>query len=210
MAKIYFYYAAMNAGKSTVLLQSSYNYRERGMRTLLFTPAIDTRYGMGRIESRIGLRAGAVSLTAIENVFTRVRAEHTNQPVACVLVDEAQFLSRDQVWQLSDVADTLDIPVLCYGLRTDFQGKLFPGSAALLGLADDLTELKTICHCGRKATMNLRVDEAGRAVKEGAQVEIGGNDRYFAMCRRHFKEALAGAIVAPHPTPTAQSANPFP
>jgi thymidine kinase len=192
MAKVYFYYAAMNAGKSTVLLQSSYNYRERGMRTLLFTPAIDTRFGPGRIESRIGLRAGATSLGAADNILNRVRTEHDRSPVACVLVDEAQFLTSEQVWQLTDIADVLDIPVLCYGLRTDFQGKLFPGSAALLGIADDLTELKTICHCGRKATMNLRVDQDGRGVQEGAQVEIGGNDRYVATCRRHFKEALSG------------------
>ena len=195
MAKIYFYYAAMNAGKSTVLLQSSYNYRERGMRTLLFAPAIDTRFGPGRIESRIGLHAGAISLGATDDMLARVRAEQASQPVACVLVDEAQFLTTEQVWQLSDVADRLDIPVLCYGLRTDFQGKLFPGSAALLGLADDLTELKTICHCGRKATMNLRVDQDGRGVQEGAQVEIGGNDRYVAVCRRHFKAALDGTIL---------------
>ena len=189
MAKVYFYYAAMNAGKSTMLLQSSYNYRERGMRTLLFAPAIDTRYGSGRIESRIGLRSGAISLTANDNILVRVRSEHAHHAVACVLVDEAQFLTPDQVWQLCDVADGLDIPVLCYGLRTDFQGKLFPGSAVLLGLADDITELKTICHCGRKATMNLRLGRDGRPAKEGAQVEIGGNDRYIAMCRRHFKEA---------------------
>jgi thymidine kinase len=193
MAKVYFYYAAMNAGKSTMLLQASYNYRERGMRTLLFTPSIDTRFGKGRIESRIGLSSSAIALAEVDNLLTRVQLEHTREPVGCVLVDEAQFLSTDQVWQLSDVADTLDIPVLCYGLRTDFQGKLFPGSAALLGLADDLTELKTICDCGRKATMNLRIDASGRAIKEGAQVEIGGNDRYVAMCRRHFKEALAAA-----------------
>lgn len=195
MAKVYFYYAAMNAGKSTVLLQSSYNYRERGMRTLLFAPAIDTRYGTGRIESRIGLHAGAISLGAADDIVARVRTEHSRQPVACVLVDEAQFLTTAQVWQLSDIADRLDIPVLCYGLRTDFQGKLFPGSAALLGIADDLTELKTICHCGRKATMNLRVDQDGRGVKEGAQVEIGGNDRYVAVCRRHFKAALDGTML---------------
>ena len=211
MAKVYFYYAAMNAGKSTVLLQSSYNYRERGLRTLLFTPAIDTRYGTGRIESRIGLRSGAISVNTADNLLTRVRTEHSQQPVACVLIDEVQFLTPEQVWQLSDVADTLDIPVLCYGLRTDFQGKLFPGSATLLGIADDLTELKTICHCGRKATMNLRVDPQGRGVREGAQVEIGGNDRYVAMCRRHFKEALTGKlIIPPTHTPTGHTAHPFP
>lgn len=204
MAKVYFYYAAMNAGKSTVLLQSSYNYHERGMRTLLFAPAIDTRYGVGRIESRIGLHSEAISLAAGDDILARVRTEHARQPVACVLVDEAQFLTPAQVWQLSDVADALGIPVLCYGLRTDFQGKLFPGSATLLGLADDLTELKTICHCGRKATMNLRVDQHGHGVREGAQVEIGGNDRYVAMCRRHFKEALEGKTVVKLDTPTAQ------
>lgn len=211
MAKVYFYYAAMNAGKSTVLLQSSYNYRERGMRTLLFTPAIDTRYGTGRIESRIGLRSGATAVVPADNLFNKVRAEHAAQALACVLVDEAQFLTPDQVWQLTDVCDTLDIPVLCYGLRTDFQGKLFPGSAALLALADDITELKTICQCGRKATMNLRVDREGRAVKDGAQVEIGGNDRYVPMCRRHYKEALAaGNIVHLLPAVPTGSAAPFP
>ncbi|MGH7957651.1 MAG: thymidine kinase [Opitutaceae bacterium] len=209
MAKVYFYYAAMNAGKSTVLLQSSYNYRERGMRTLLFTPSIDTRWGTGRIESRIGLRSGAISLGSSDDIVACVRTEHQSQAVACVLVDEAQFLTPEQVWQLADVADTLDIPVLCYGLRTDFQGKLFPGSATLLGIADDLTELKTICFCGRKATMNLRIDENGRAVKEGDQVEIGGNNRYVAACRRHFKEALAGAPIV-LPTSISRSNPPFP
>jgi thymidine kinase len=194
MAKLYFYYSAMNAGKSTVLLQSSYNYRERGMRTLLFTPAIDNRAGAGRIESRIGLRADAISLSDHDNLLNRVRTDHASEPVACVLIDEAQFLTPDQVWQAAEVTDTLDIPVLCYGLRTDFQGRLFPGSATLLAIADDLTELKTICHCGRKATMNLRVDAAGHAVKQGAQVEIGGNDRYVAMCRRHFSAALKAAM----------------
>ena len=201
MAKLYFYYSAMNAGKSTVLLQSSYNYRERGMRTLLFTPAIDTRYGGSRIESRIGLRSGAISLATGDNLLTRVRTEHATEPVACVLVDEAQFLTPEQVWQATEVTDALDIPVLCYGLRTDFQAKLFPGSAALLGLADTLVELKTICHCGRKAIMNLRVDAAGRGVREGAQVEIGGNDRYIAVCRRHFKEALEITVQSRAPFP---------
>jgi len=193
MSKLYFYYSAMNAGKSTVLLQSSYNYRERGMHTLLFIPAIDTRAGLGRIQSRIGLHAEALALQADENIFTHVKGAHAAQPVACVLVDEAQFLTRLQVEQLSEIVDRLDIPVLCYGLRTDFQAQLFPGSAALLALADNLIELKTICHCGRKATMNLRVGADGRGVKEGAQVEIGGNDRYVSMCRRHYKEALAQA-----------------
>jgi thymidine kinase len=190
MSKVYFYYSAMNAGKSTVLLQSSYNYRERGMRTLLFVPAMDTRAGKGKIESRIGLSSEAITLHSGENLLDRVKAAHAEEPVACVLVDEAQFLTSDQVREATEVADLLRIPVLCYGLRTDFQGRLFPGSAELLATADNLIELKTICHCGRKATMNLRVDADGRAVKEGAQVEIGGNDRYVAMCRRHFKESL--------------------
>jgi thymidine kinase len=193
MAKLYFYYSAMNAGKSTVLLQSSYNYRERGMRTLLFAPAVDTRAGPGRIQSRIGLAADALAFGPADQLLEQIRAAHGEPPVACVLVDEAQFLTRAQVEQLTDVADDLDIPVLCYGLRTDFQAQLFPGSAALLALADTLVELKTICHCGRKATMNLRVDAGGQAVREGAQVEIGGNDRYLPMCRRHFKAALAPA-----------------
>ena len=193
MSKVYFYYSAMNAGKSTVLLQSSYNYRERGMRTLLFVPDLDTRSGEGRIESRIGLTSEAVTLRAGDDLLEHVRAAHAERPVACVLVDEAQFLTPQQVAQATDIADTLRIPVLCYGLRTDFQGKLFPGSARLLAVADNLIELKTICHCGRKATMNLRVAADGVAVREGAQVEIGGNDRYVAMCRRHFKEAFGAA-----------------
>lgn len=200
MAKVYFYYSAMNAGKSTVLLQSSYNYHERGMRTLLFMPAIDTRAGLGRVKSRIGLEAEAITLQLDDNIFTHVYTEHTTprggtepQAVACVLIDEAQFLTRRQVEQVTDIADQLNIPVLCYGLRTDFQAQLFPGSAALLALADSLIELKTICHCGRKATMNLRIGPDGRGVQEGEQVEIGGNDRYVAMCRRHFKAALAPA-----------------
>ncbi|MBC7367758.1 MAG: thymidine kinase [Undibacterium sp.] len=197
MAKLYFYYSAMNAGKSTVLLQSSYNYQERGMRTLVFVPAIDTRSGLGRVRSRIGLESPAEVLSPTDNILNRVRHENESAPVACVLVDEAQFLTRPQVEQLTDVADDLGIPVLCYGLRTDFQGQLFPGSAALLALADDLTELKTICHCGRKATMNVRLAPDGHAVREGAQIEIGGNERYVAMCRRHFKAALTAASPTP-------------
>jgi thymidine kinase len=204
MAKVYFYYAAMNAGKSTVLLQAGHNYRERGLRPLLLVPAIDDRAGAGRIHSRIGLAADARPIQPGDDLLAVIRAEHGQSAVACVLVDEAQFLSPAQVWQLTDVADHLGVPVLCYGLRTDFQGRLFPGSAALLGVADDLTELKAICHCGRKATMNLRVDPAGRAVREGAQVEIGGNDRYVALCRRHFKEALApNQPAAARPAPVS-------
>jgi len=190
MAKLYFYYSAMNAGKSTLLLQSSYNYRERGMHTLVFTPALDTRAGPGRVKSRIGLEAEAIAFDAADNLFERIRAEHATTPVSCALVDEAQFLSETQVRQLTDVTDGLNIPVLCYGLRTDFQGNLFEGSRCLLAWADDLCEIKTICHCGRKATMVLRLDANGQAVREGAQVEIGGNERYVSVCRRHHKAAL--------------------
>lgn len=191
MAKLYFYYSAMNAGKSTVLLQSSHNYHERGMNTLLLTPEIDQRAGAGKIASRIGLTKYAKPFNNDENLFSTTCAAHEKEPIACVLIDEAQFLTRPQVEQLSQVTDEIGIPVLCYGLRTDFQGNLFPGSAALLGWADNLIELKTICHCGRKATMNLRQGPDGKAIKEGEQVEIGGNERYIAMCRKHFREAMA-------------------
>ena len=187
MAKVYFYYAAMNAGKSTVLLQSSYNYRERGMRTLLLTPSIDTRFGTGRIESRIGLRAGAISLQAADNIFARVSLEHSSSAVACVLIDEAQFLTPEQVWQIAEVADVLDIPVLCYGLRTDFRGELFTGSAELLAIADSLREIRTICHCGRKATMVVRQSTDGRALTSGDQVGIE-KSMYVSLCRGHWEE----------------------
>ncbi len=191
MAKLYFYYASMNAGKSTTLLQADFNYRERGMATMLWTAALDHRSDEQAIESRIGLGADAHRYAANTDLWVRVTVAHAVQPLACVLVDEAQFLSKNQVWQLARLADEAGLPVLCYGLRTDFQGELFPGSAALLGIADALVELKAVCHCGRKATMNLRVDESGAAVKAGAQTEIGGNDRYVALCRKHFSEALA-------------------
>jgi thymidine kinase len=190
MAKLYFYYASMNAGKSTNLLQADFNYRERGMATMLWTAALDTRSGEQAIESRIGLGSQAHRFTPETDLWNAVGAAHAAQPLACVLVDEAQFLTRDQVWQLARLADSANIPVVCYGLRTDFQGELFPGSAVLLGIADALVELKAVCHCGRKATMNLRVDTSGSAVRAGAQTEIGGNDRYVALCRRHFSEAL--------------------
>jgi thymidine kinase len=187
MAKLYFYYAAMNAGKSTTLLQAAFNYAERGMETLLLTAAIDNRAGFARIGSRIGLEAQAIPFDRETDLAALVR----NRPrVACVLVDEAQFLTRAQVLQLAELCDRDGFPVVTYGLRTDFQGELFEGSAALLGLADNLIELKAICECGRKATMNLRVDASGHAVRDGAQTEIGGNDRYIAVCRRHFMERL--------------------
>lgn len=189
MAKLYFYYASMNAGKSTTLLQADFNYRERGMATMLWTAALDHRGGAHAIESRIGLHADAHRFGADTDIHAAVVATHAAAPLSCVLIDEAQFLSPQQVWQAARIADEGGIPVLCYGLRTDFQGELFPGSAALLGIADALVELKAVCHCGRKATMNLRVDDAGKAVIEGAQTEIGGNDRYVALCRRHFSAA---------------------
>ena len=190
MAKVYFYYAAMNAGKSTTLLQADFNYRERGMETMLWTAKLDERAGAGVIGSRIALSAPAHTYDANVDLFTAISEELKRRELHCILVDEAQFLSQHHVLQLCEVADRLRIPVLCYGLRTDFQGKLFPGSAALLALADSLIELKAVCECGRKATMNLRVDEEGHAVAAGAQTEIGGNDRYIALCRRHFFERL--------------------
>lgn len=192
MAKLYFYYASMNAGKSSNLLQAAFNYNERGMAVSLWTAALDDRGGFGAISSRIGLASDAHRFDAATNIAARVRDDPAGRP-ACVLVDEAQFLTPAQVWQLARLADEDGIPVLCYGLRTDFQGELFAGSAVLLGIADELVELKAVCDCGRKATMNLRVDARGKPVSEGAQTEIGGNDRYVAMCRRHFVEALARA-----------------
>ena len=189
MAKLYFYYSSMNAGKSTNLLQSSYNYKERGMNTMVFAPSFDDRYGAGKITSRIGIETDATTFRAETNLFEVVSVANNEQTVHCVLIDEAQFLTRDQVLQLSDLTDKLNIPVLAYGLRTDFQGEPFEGSKYLLAWADNLKELKAICHCGRKAIMVLRMDADGKAVTEGSQVEIGGNDRYVSMCRKHFKEA---------------------
>jgi thymidine kinase len=190
MAKLYFYYASMNAGKSTTLLQADFNYRERGMQTMLWTAALDTRSSGKPLASRIGLEAAAQLFDRETDFWPEVMQRHEESPLACVLVDEAQFLTKPQVWQLARLADEAGIPVLCYGLRTDFQGELFEGSAVLLGIADALVELKAVCHCGRKATMNLRVDESGAAIREGAQTEIGGNERYVALCRKHFSEAL--------------------
>jgi thymidine kinase len=190
MAKLYFYYAAMNAGKSTTLLQADYNYRERGMQTMLWTAAHDDRSGAGTIGSRIALSAPAATFAPEINLFDAIVRELIKRKLDCVLVDEAQFLTRQHVLQLCRITDELAIPLLCYGLRTDFRGELFEGSAALLALADSLIELKAVCECGRKATMNLRIDAAGNAVAAGAQTEIGGNDRYIALCRRHFFERL--------------------
>ncbi|MEL7446381.1 MAG: thymidine kinase [Pseudomonadota bacterium] len=190
MAKLYFYFASMNAGKSSNLLQAAFNYGEQGMNVSLWTAAIDDRPGFGAISSRIGLASDAHRFREDTDIKTFVLEGHEEEPISCILVDEAQFLTQLQVWQLAHLADEHGIPVLCYGLRTDFQGQLFPGSAALLGIADALIELKAVCHCGRKATMNLRVDASGKAIKEGEQTEIGGNDRYIALCRKHFSEAL--------------------
>ena len=187
MAQLYFYYSSMNAGKSTVLLQSSYNYQERGMGTLLFTAALDDRYGKGKISSRIGLQAEALIYGKEDDLLQMTKDEIKQREINCVFVDESQFLSKAQVYQISEIVDELNIPVLAYGLRTDFQGNLFEGSQQLLAWADVLNELKTICHCGSKATMVMRVDENGTPIQEGSQVEIGGNDRYVPVCRKHFK-----------------------
>ncbi len=189
MAKLYFYYASMNAGKSSTLLQAAFNYGERGMKVMLWTAALDNRAGFGAISSRIGLAGDAHRFEGATDIGAAVLKQHAETALACVLIDEAQFLTKEQIWQCAALADEADIPVVCYGLRTDFQGELFPGSAALLGIADSLVELKGVCDCGRKATMNLRVDENGKAVIDGAQTEIGGNDRYVAMCRKHFIRA---------------------
>ena len=193
MAKLYFYYSAMNAGKTTTLLQSAHNYRERGMRVAILTPRLDHRDGSGTVASRIGLRADGTAFGRDDDLEGMVRTGIANNgPLHCVLVDEAQFLSRAQAWQLTDVVDVLRIPVLCYGLRTDFRGELFEGSAALLAWADELDEIKTICHSGSKATMTVRVDDEGRAVQAGPQVEIGGNERYVSVSRAEFKKVMRG------------------
>lgn len=192
MAKLYFNYSTMNAGKSTVLLQASHNYVERGMQTYLMTARLDTRAGQGRIASRIGIAQPADTYAPGDNLYSMIERRLT-QPCACVFVDEAQFLEPEQVWQLARVVDDLDVPVMCFGLRVDFQGQLFPGSATLLALADEMREVRTICHCGRKATMVVRRDAAGRVVQSGDQVQVGGNDRYVSLCRRHWRAAMEGA-----------------
>ncbi|TMO72175.1 thymidine kinase [Pseudoalteromonas sp. S3785] len=190
MAQLYFYYSAMNAGKSTTLLQSAFNYRERGMEPVILTAAIDNRSGVGKVSSRIGLKADAHIFDESKNVFDLIQNLQNEKKRHCVLVDECQFLSKEQVMQLTDVVDELGIPVLCYGLRSDFRGELFIGSQYLLAWADKLVELKTVCHCGRKANHVLRTDENGNAIADGNQVEIGGNDRYVSVCRKHYKAEL--------------------
>ena len=199
MAKLHFYYSAMNAGKSTTLLQSSYNYHERGMQTMLFAPLIDTRFGVGKVSSRIGLEQEALSFDEHYNFFDSIRAAIARNPnIKCVLIDEAQFLSQAQVLQLCRICDELNTPVLAYGLRIDFRGEPFEGSKYLMAWADQIIEIKTICHCGKKATMNMRMDEAGNAVREGAQIEIGGNERYTATCRKHFCLGQGVAVSVEH------------
>lgn len=190
MAKLYFNYSTMNAGKSTVLLQASHNYIERGMQTYLLTAQFDNRAGDGRIASRIGIGVKADTFGPDDDLFLKIKQRIEDGPCACVLVDEAQFLSPDQVWQLARAVDDLGVPVMCYGLRVDFQGNLFPGSAALLALADEMREVRTICHCGKKASMVIRQDQDGNVLTDGAQVQIGGNESYISLCRRHWREAV--------------------
>ena len=205
MAKLYFYYSSMNAGKSTALLQSSYNYRERGMHTMILAPDLDDRYGVGKVTSRIGLEADAKTFRTDDDLFKLVSAKTGEHPLHCVLVDEAQFLTKEQVFQLGEVTDELNIPVLTYGIRSDFQGEPFEGSKYLLAWADNLKELKAICFCGNKATMVIRLDEDGNAITQGSQVEIGGNDRYVSMCRRHFKEIYFRETLVPqHQLPLSE------
>ncbi|MCI2400361.1 thymidine kinase [Aliiroseovarius subalbicans] len=190
MAKLYYHYSTMNAGKSTLLLQASYNYRERGMDTFLITAKLDNRAGDARIGSRIGIGAQADTFETGEDLFAKIKAQLDQGPVACVFIDEAQFLEPEQVWQLARAVDDLRVPIMCYGLRVDFQGNLFPGSAALLALADEMREARTICHCGKKATMVVRQDDQGRVLRDGDQVVIGGNESYVSLCRVHWREAM--------------------
>lgn len=196
MAKLYFSYSSMNAGKSTMLMQASYNYQERGMRTVILIAAIDDRAGVGKVSSRIGLEADATPFSPGDDLYALLEVLNRKEPIACIFVDEAQFLDKDQVWQLAHVVDRLDIPVMAYGLRTDFRGELFPGSKELLAIADELREVRTICHCGRKATMVARLDSEGKVLREGAQIDIGGNDKYVSYCRRHWEALMHGGAPA--------------
>lgn len=207
MAKLHFYYSAMNAGKSTLLLQASYNYRERGMNTIIFAPEIDTRSGLGCVSSRIGLEGEAVPFNNNSNFYETVTSLNSKQAIHCILVDEAQFLAKDQVKQLSQITIDFNIPVLTYGIRTDFMGEPFLGSIYLLSLADQLVELKTICFCGKKATMNIRVDEDGNVMRHGKQIQIGGNDSYLAVCRKHFinTDFVSKNVWPQHPQNTKET-----
>ena len=190
MAKLYFHYSTMNAGKSTVLLQAAHNYRERGMEPYLLTAQFDNRAGEGRIASRIGIGSPADTFGVGDDLFVKIKAQIGAHDVACVFIDESQFLSKDQVWQLARAVDDLHVPVMCYGLRVDFKGDLFPGSATLLALADEMREVRTICHCGKRATMVVRQDGEGKALTGGEQVQIGGNETYVSLCRRHWRIAV--------------------
>lgn len=190
MAKLYFHYSTMNAGKTTLLLQASHNYIERGMSTYLLTAQFDNRVGEGEIGSRIGISAKADTYSADDNLFDKIERCLSQSKIDCIFVDEAQFLSKAQVWELTRVVDIRKVPVMCYGLRVDFRGELFPGSAALLALADEMREVRTICHCGKKATMVVRQDDHGQTITDGAQIQIGGNETYVSLCRRHWKEAM--------------------
>lgn len=194
MAQLYFYYSAMNAGKSTALLQSAYNYEERGHKIVLYTAQLDHRYGEGKITSRLGISRSAHTFHSSSDIFSEVVSHQTTQPIDCILIDEAQFLSKQQVMQLVHIVDDLDIPVLTYGIRTDFLGETFPGSQYLLAWADKLNELKTICHCGRKANFVVRLDEEGHPIHGGEQVQVGGNERYESVCRKHFKDLVWGHL----------------
>lgn len=196
MPKLFFCYSTMNAGKSTVLLQASHNYRENGMETYLLTARFDDRAGAGRIASRIGIGAEADTFTDQTDLLAQISTELRDRPLACVFVDEAQFLTKAQVWQLARVVDDLSVPVMCYGLRVDFRGELFPGSAALLAIADEMREVRTICHCGKKATMVVRKDAQGNVLTDGDQIQIGGNETYVSLCRKHWREATGDATAA--------------
>lgn len=196
MAKLYFHYSTMNAGKSTMLLQASYNYRERGMQTYLLTANFDDRSGRGRIGSRIGISEEADTFDANSDLFAMIAGRLEQGPVACVMADEAQWMTKEQVWQLARAVDDLKVPIMCYGLRVDFRGELFPGSAALLALSDEMREVRTICHCGKKANMVVRKDEAGRALRDGPQILVGGNDTYVSLCRKHWREAVGDGMQA--------------
>ena len=201
MAKLYFQYSTMNAGKSTLLLQASHNYNERGMETYLLTAKFDNRSGQRKIGSRIGISKAADTFSMGEDLFAKIKKRLKQKSVNCVFIDEAQFLETEQVWQLARTVDDLSVPVMCYGLRVDFRGQLFPGSAALLALADEMREIRTICHCGKKATMVVRQDENGNALTDGAQVQIGGNETYVSLCRRHWREAVKDVIIPNSPEP---------
>jgi thymidine kinase len=196
MAKLYFSYSTMNAGKSTMLMQASYNYRERGMHTVILIAAFDDRAGLGKVSSRIGIEADAIPFHPGDDLYAVLEGMNRKEHIACIFIDEAQFLTREQVWQIAHVVDRLDIPVMAYGLRTDFLGQLFPGSHELLAIADELREVRTICHCGRKATMVARLDGKGKVLREGAQIDIGGNDKYVSFCRRHWEALMHGGAAA--------------